>query len=84
MRGTEEKGVDVRIAIDLIKLAWADDYDTAVLVSADKDFIPLVQFLETRGLKILHAGFLPQASHLANSCWGRINIPRHRGAFHLT
>lgn len=37
MRGTEEKGVDVHIATDMIKLAWADDYDTAVLVSADKD-----------------------------------------------
>ena len=48
MRGTEEKGVDVRIATDMIKLAWVDNYDTAVLLSSDKDFIPLVEFLETR------------------------------------
>ena len=30
MRGTEEKGVDVSIAADMISLAWADNYDIAV------------------------------------------------------
>lgn len=33
MRGTEEKGVDLRMATDMISLAWADNYDIAVLVS---------------------------------------------------
>ena len=40
MRGTEEKGVDVRMATDLISLAWIKNYDIAVLVSADQDFVP--------------------------------------------
>ena len=40
MRGTEEKGVDTRIATDMIKLAWVDDYDVAVLLSSDRDFVP--------------------------------------------
>lgn len=40
MRGTQEKGVDVRIATDMITLAGADDYDVAVLVSSDADFVP--------------------------------------------
>jgi len=35
---TEEKGVDVAIATDMIKLAWEDAYDWAVLVSSDRDF----------------------------------------------
>ena len=39
---TEEKGVDVAIATDMIKLAWEDAYDWAVLVSSDRDFIPAV------------------------------------------
>ena len=30
MRGTEEKGVDVRMATDMISLAWVDNYDIAV------------------------------------------------------
>ncbi|MDE2663229.1 MAG: hypothetical protein OXI39_09550 [Gemmatimonadota bacterium] len=29
MRGTEEKGLDVRMATDMISLAWVDNYDIA-------------------------------------------------------
>ena len=39
MRGTEEKGVDTHIATAMISLAWIDNYDVAVLVSSDRDFI---------------------------------------------
>ena len=42
MRGTEEKGIDTAIVTDMMSLAWADVYDVAVLVSSDKDFIPVV------------------------------------------
>ena len=45
MRGTEEKGVDTRIVTDMISLAWVGNYDVAVLVSSDRDFIPVVEFL---------------------------------------
>ena len=83
MRGTEEKGIDVRIATDMIKLAWVDNYDTAVLLSGDKDFIPVVEFLETRGIKVLHGKFPPQASDLTRACWGSIDIPGLRGQFSL-
>lgn len=38
-----EKGVDVAIAIDMLSLAHKDAYDTAILVSGDKDFGGLVQ-----------------------------------------
>ncbi len=36
-RVAEEKGIDVRIAIDLIKLALSNDYDVAVIFSQDQD-----------------------------------------------
>ena len=54
IRGTEEKGVDTRIATDMIKLAWVDNYDVAVLLSSDHDFVPVVEFLGTRGIKTVH------------------------------
>ena len=44
MRGTEEKGVDTHIATAMISLAWIDNYDVGVLVSSDRDFIPVVEF----------------------------------------
>ncbi len=38
-----EKKVDIQIAIDIISLAYENAYDTAVLVSGDGDFIPVVK-----------------------------------------
>lgn len=35
---SEEKGIDVRIALDVIRLARQRDYDVAVVVSQDQDF----------------------------------------------
>jgi uncharacterized LabA/DUF88 family protein len=39
----QEKGVDVRIAIDLIRLTYECKYDVAMIVSQDADFGPAVQ-----------------------------------------
>lgn len=74
---TEEKGVDVAIATDMIKLAWEDAYDWAVLVSSDRDFIPAVEFLNGKGRKVLHAGFPPRGSELAAKCWGSLDLRSH-------
>jgi len=38
-----EKKIDIKIAIDIISLAYENAYDTAVLVSGDGDFIPVVK-----------------------------------------
>ena len=38
-----EKGVDVSIAVDMIVNAIDNTYDTAILVSGDGDFVPVVQ-----------------------------------------
>ena len=83
MRGTEEKGVDVRIATDMISLAWAGTYDVGVLVSSDRDFVPLAEFLATKGLKVIHGRFPPQGAELAGKCWGEIGIPGLREDFRL-
>ncbi|MFW9818360.1 MAG: NYN domain-containing protein [Candidatus Thorarchaeota archaeon] len=44
-----EKKVDIKIAIDIISLAYEDTYDTAVLVSGDGDFVPVVKKIKTLG-----------------------------------
>ena len=81
MRGTEEKGVDVRMATDMISLAWVDNYDVAVLVSSDRDFVPVAEFLETRGIKVIHGAFPPKGAQLTRKCWGSINIADLREGF---
>src|SRR3954453_19410004 len=39
-RSFHEKGVDVRLAVEMIRLAREDRYDQAHLVSSDTDLVP--------------------------------------------
>ena len=84
MRGTEEKGVDVRMAIDMISLAWVDNYDIAVLVSSGRDFVPVAEFLETKGIRVIHGAFPPMGAQLSAKCWGSIDIGKLRDQFQFT
>ena len=81
MRGTEEKGVDTRMVTDMISLAWANSYDAAVVVSSDRDFVPVADFLKTKGIKVIHGAFPPLGSHLSQACWANIKIPTHMKSF---
>lgn len=72
--GTVEKGVDALIVTDMIRLAWEDAYDVAILASSDRDLIPCVKFLENKGKKVIHAGFPPIGSDLSQSCWASFDI----------
>lgn len=74
MRGTEEKGVDTRIVTDMIRLAWADGYDAAVLVSSDRDFVPVAEFLQTKGIKVVRGAFPPYGGDLSQQCWANFDI----------
>jgi len=76
MIGSVEKGIDTAIVTDMIKLAWEDAYDVAVLVSGDRDFIPAVEFLSDKGVRVIQAGFPPLGSNLACKCWASINIAK--------
>jgi hypothetical protein len=81
LRGTEEKGVDTRIATDLISLAWSNGYDVAVIVSADRDFVPVADFLQSKGIKVIHAAFPPSGSQLSQRCWGNFNVINQMAKF---
>jgi hypothetical protein len=39
----KEKGVDVKLAIDMVTMAVADQYDVAILASCDTDLAPAVE-----------------------------------------
>lgn len=52
-----EKGVDVKIAIDLVVDGIEDKYDTVILVSSDTDLIPAVKYVQSRGKKVEYIGF---------------------------
>lgn len=69
-----EKGVDVYIASDLLVHAFDDQYDTAILVSEDGDFVPAVQEAQRLSKKVENVYFRP--SHLSQRCNGFRKITR--------
>lgn len=50
--GAIEKKVDISIAIDIVSLAYENAYDTAVLVSGDGDFVPVVKKIKKLDKKV--------------------------------
>ncbi len=80
MIGTVEKGIDTAMVTDMIKLAWEGAWDVAILISSDRDFIPVVEFLHNKGLKIINVHFPPQGAELARHCWGSIDLSQHLDA----
>lgn len=81
MRGTEEKGVDTAIAVDMISLGWEGVYDIAVLISADRDFVPVAEYLATKGIKVIHGAFPPKGAVLSQKSWGKLDVPSLREQF---
>lgn len=53
-----EKGIDVKIATDLVAAAIDDKFDTAILVSSDTDLVPMVDWIRFRlKKKVEYVGF---------------------------
>lgn len=71
-----EKGVDAALVTDLLSLAWQQAYDVAVLVSGDADYIPAVEYVQERGLKVINAAWASKGHNLRGACWGSFEIDR--------
>ncbi len=55
---SREKGIDVKIAVDLIAGAVDKQYDTAIIVSSDTDLVPAIDWVRKRtGKKVEYIGF---------------------------
>ena len=52
-----EKGVDVRIAVDMFTLACDKELKTAIIGSSDSDLQPAIKELEKREVKRIYLGF---------------------------
>ena len=56
----EEKGTDVNLAAHLITKGFLNAYDTAVVMSGDTDYIPVLDILNTLGKSIVIVGVFGQ------------------------
>ncbi len=82
-RNGKEKGIDVRLALDVIGLAHRNQYDVAIIFSQDQDLSEIMQEITTiareqdRWIKIACA--YPLAAHISKRGTDRtewIRIPR--------
>ena len=65
----EAKEDDIHLAVDMVKLAYNDAYDTAILVSSDGDFVPAIQAVKEKGKNVEDVGFENKFSyHLQQTC----------------
>lgn len=58
-----EKGVDVKMAVDLLSGAYEDIYDVAILISSDTDLIPAIQKVKQLGKEVEYIGFSHKPSY---------------------
>ena len=60
---------DIHIAVDIVSGAYENNYDTAILVSTDGDFVPAVEKAKQRMKKVENIGFENKFSwHLKQKC----------------
>ncbi len=52
-----EKGVDIDLATDMLKLAYNNVYDTAIIVTGDGDFVSAVNGVKDLGKHVENANF---------------------------
>ena len=57
----QEKGIDVALAIDFVRLAITGAYDVGVMMSTDTDLVPALQFVYD---------YNPGTIHAAVAAWG--------------
>lgn len=52
-----EKGVDVQIAVDMVRGSIRNEYDVTYLISSDTDLLPAIKIAKEEGKKVVYVGF---------------------------
>ena len=69
----KSKGVDISLARDFLGHAYKDDFDAAVLIAGDADFVPLVEDVKRLGKQVFVLFFPSQGLG--------VELRRHSDAF---
>jgi len=66
---SKEKGIDIMLATDLIRGAFENQFDTALLATGDADYVPAVKMAQTLKKEIVNIHFYSNSSsELRNTC----------------
>lgn len=66
--GDRSKGVDISLTKDLLVHAFQDNYDVAVLVTGDGDYVPVVEELKRMGKHVI-VSFFGKEDALSPELW---------------
>jgi uncharacterized LabA/DUF88 family protein len=82
---TTEKRVDTRLVADLIHHAANGNFDAAVLVSGDDDFVPAVEAVNSLGKQVWVATWSAEelSSDLRVRCFGHLHLSDGIAAFRI-
>lgn len=74
-----EKGVDVQIAVDIVRGAIKNEYDICYLISSDTDLLPAIQTAKDEKKKIVYVGFENFVSRaLSKNCSSYIILKKNQ------
>jgi len=72
-----EKGVDLKIGLDMLTMAQSNQYDIAYLISSDNDLLPAVEQCIATGKEICYVGSsLKPSFGLLKKCSKRILLQK--------
>lgn len=66
---SKEKGIDIMLATDMIRAAFEEQFDIALIATGDADFVPAVKMVQTFKKEVVNIHFYSNsASELRNTC----------------
>jgi uncharacterized LabA/DUF88 family protein len=73
LKGSRSKRVDIALATDMLSHAHRRNYDIAILVAGDEDYVPLVEAVEAEGCRVavwfVASGLSPTLRAAADHYW---------------
>lgn len=74
-----EKGVDVQIAVDIVRGAIKNEYDVCYVISSDTDLLPAIQTAKEEKKKIAYVGFEHSVSQaLSRNCTSSVILSKEQ------
>ncbi len=77
----EQKGVDMRIGVDIASLAFKKQVDQIVLISGDSDFVPAAKLARREGIDFI---LDPMGAHIADDLFEHIDGLRSQVNYYLS
>ncbi len=75
VRWTQEKGIDVMLAVDAIEAARCGKFGTILLLSGDADFVPAVHLIQSLAVQVVNLHpYHGSSTELRMACWQHILI----------